>query len=84
MSFSLFIVVLASIAVSACHAWIMPGGTLTATRHSASTTTQLESSLAMAAGNKHGENSCFLPLEQLDQDYYAPRIVQVSLKNHGI
>lgn len=31
----------------------------------------------MAAGNKHGENACFLPLEQLDQDYYAPRIVQV-------
>ena len=25
----------------------------------------------------HGENNCFLPLKQLDQDYCAPRIVQV-------
>lgn len=40
---------------------------------------QLGSSLGMAAGSKHGENSCFLPLEQLDQDYYAPRIVQVGI-----
>ena len=29
------------------------------------------------AGSLHGEDSCFLPLKQLDQDYYAPRIVQV-------
>ena len=28
-------------------------------------------------GNVHGEGSCFLPLKQLDQDYYAPRIIQV-------
>jgi hypothetical protein len=28
-------------------------------------------------GALHGETSCFLPLKQLDQDYYAPRIVQV-------
>lgn len=83
MRFSLFIS-LVSIAVSACHAWVMPaaiGGTSSrATRHHASST-QLESSLGMAAGSKHGENSCFLPLEQLDQDYYAPRIVQVSNKS---
>lgn len=26
----------------------------------------------------HGENSCFLPLKQLDQDYCAPRIVQIA------
>lgn len=30
------------------------------------------------AGNLHGQNACFVPLEQLDQDYYAPRILQVS------
>ena len=29
-------------------------------------------------GSLHGNNSCFLPLKQLDQDYYAPRIVQVN------
>jgi hypothetical protein len=50
------------------------GGKSTATRHTASTS----SHLGMAAGNKHGENACFLPLEQLDQDYYAPRIVQIA------
>lgn len=26
----------------------------------------------------HGENNCFLPLKQLDQDYCAPRIVQIA------
>mmetsp|Transcript_21429 Transcript_21429/g.27712 ORF Transcript_21429/g.27712 Transcript_21429/m.27712 type:complete len:224 (+) Transcript_21429:187-858(+) len=31
-----------------------------------------------AAGNIHGENSCFLPLQQVDQDFYAPRIVQIA------
>ena len=39
------------------------------------------SSLALpasrVAGSVHGQNSCFLPLKQLDQDYYSPRIVQV-------
>lgn len=29
-------------------------------------------------GSLHGQNSCFLPLKQLDQDYYAPRIVQIA------
>jgi len=26
----------------------------------------------------HGDNSCFMPLKQLEQDYYAPRIVQIA------
>lgn len=29
-------------------------------------------------GSRHGDNSCFLPLRQLEQDYYAPRIVQIA------
>ncbi|CAB9497639.1 expressed unknown protein [Seminavis robusta] len=33
--------------------------------------------LAMSA-NLHGQNSCFLPLKQLDQDYFAPRIIQIA------
>ena len=28
-------------------------------------------------GNLHGQSSCFLPLLQNDEDYIAPRIVQV-------
>lgn len=30
------------------------------------------------SGNLHGQNACFLPLKQLEQDYYAPRIVQIA------
>lgn len=30
------------------------------------------------AGSLHGENSCFLPLKQCDQDWYAPRIIQIA------
>eukprot|EP00980_Cylindrotheca_fusiformis_P014490 scaffold3875_cov123-Cylindrotheca_fusiformis.AAC.10 len=30
------------------------------------------------SGSLHGENSCFLPLKQLEQDYYAPRIIQIA------
>lgn len=33
-----------------------------------------------AVGNAHGQGSCFLPLLQNDEDYIAPRIVQVSVK----
>jgi len=32
----------------------------------------------------HGDSSCFLPLTQLDQDYYAPRIVQIAGAYPGI
>ena len=32
------------------------------------------------AGSKHGEDACFLPLEQLDQEYFAPRVIQVRKK----
>lgn len=30
------------------------------------------------AGYLHGQNACFLPLKQLDQDSYSPRIVQIA------
>ena len=36
------------------------------------------SALGMSAGYLHGEGSCFMPIKQLDQDYYAPRIVQIA------
>jgi len=35
-------------------------------------------------GGLHGDNSCFLPLRQLDQDYYAPRIIQIAGAYPGI
>jgi hypothetical protein len=37
-----------------------------------------------AVGGLHGENSCFLPLRQHDQDYRAPRIVQIAGAYPGI
>jgi hypothetical protein len=37
-----------------------------------------------ATGNTHGQESCFLPLKQLDQDYYAPRIIQIAGAYPGI
>lgn len=40
--------------------------------------------LAMGAANLHGQASCFLPLRQLDQEYYAPRIIQIAGAYPGI
>jgi Rubisco Assembly chaperone C-terminal domain len=36
------------------------------------------------AGSLHGQNACFLPLKQLDQDSYVPRIVQIAGAYPGI
>lgn len=33
-----------------------------------------------SVGNSHGQGSCFLPLLQNDEEYIAPRIVQVSFE----
>lgn len=33
---------------------------------------------ASSSGSLHGQNACFLPLKQLDQDSYSPRIVQIA------
>lgn len=40
--------------------------------------------LQSTVGGIHGENSCFLPLTQLDQDYYAPRIIQIAGAYPGV
>jgi len=39
---------------------------------------------SVSGGNLHGQNACFLPLEQLDQDYEAPRIVQIAGSYPGL
>jgi hypothetical protein len=38
----------------------------------------LRSAPTVLSGSLHGQNSCFLPLLQLDQDYFAPRIIQIA------
>jgi hypothetical protein len=37
-----------------------------------------QSSSSSFYGNVHGRNSCFLPLQQLEQDTYTPRIVYIA------
>ena len=39
--------------------------------------TRLNTHLCMSSGSLHSQNSCYLPLQQLDQDYHSPRIIQV-------
>jgi Rubisco Assembly chaperone C-terminal domain len=34
--------------------------------------------LTTDAGNLHGSNACFLPLQQMEQDTYMPRIVYIA------
>jgi hypothetical protein len=53
---------------SRASAWLSPSAGLVTSR-----------SALNLAGNNHGEGACFLPLEQMESDYYAPRIVQVSV-----
>lgn len=36
------------------------------------------STLNLSNGRLHGQDACFLPLEQLDQEYRAPRILQIA------
>lgn len=57
---------------STCKAWIpVQTGSLI---HSA----RIQNiALPMSLGNVHGQGSCFMPLKQLEQDYYSPRIIQV-------
>ena len=47
-------------------------------------TTASTSAVTLSMANLHGQNSCFMPLKQLDQDYYAPRIIQVAGTYPGI
>jgi hypothetical protein len=35
-------------------------------------------------GSLHGQNSCFLPLKQLEQDTYTPRIIQIAGSYPGL
>jgi hypothetical protein len=66
-------VILLVVCLAPTTAWVIPTFPR-ATRRAAS---RLQMSMSTSTGNTHGQNSCFLPLQQLDQDYYAPRIVQV-------
>jgi len=61
-------------------AWVSPTAFSRVTQVRGTSRTCLNS----AEGNLHGQESCFLPLQQLDQDYYAPRIVQIAGSYPGL
>lgn len=46
--------------------------------------TRLSETSARIKGSLHGENACFLPLKQLEQDSFAPRIIQIAGSYPGI
>ena len=67
---------------SPCHAFATPA--FTTSRRAvldktsrASPATASTTRLNEKTGNLHGESSCFLPLLQNDDEYIAPRVVQV-------
>ena len=63
-----------SVISSASVAWVSPRHN----HHSFRPETALKSAPAETSGSLHGQNACFLPLNQLDQEYYAPRIIQIA------
>mmetsp|Transcript_27171 Transcript_27171/g.63731 ORF Transcript_27171/g.63731 Transcript_27171/m.63731 type:complete len:224 (+) Transcript_27171:69-740(+) len=67
--------------VPASYAWIPATPVL---KNQKSQIFRLQSSADGKVGGLHGENSCFLPLKQLDQDYYAPRIIQIAGAYPGV
>lgn len=58
-------------------AWITarPSSSRIATDHHP---TRLHQSSLAGSARKHGQDACFLPIKQLEQDYFAPRIVQIA------
>lgn len=69
------------ILANSAYAWVNPIKNLST---GASTSKSQLFMSAISAGALHGENSCFLPLDQCDEEYYAPRIVQIAGVYPGI
>ena len=55
--------------VATTQAWVFPRAAMVKVAPLKSTSSD---SLSL-----HGQNSCYLPIEQLEEDFFAPRIVQV-------
>lgn len=66
--------------LSMVRAWVSP----TVPRAAYTVRSKKSPEFKMSNGSLHGENSCFLPVKQLDQDYYAPRIIQIAGMYPGI
>ena len=85
-----FNVILSLVIIAAANAWVTTTLPTTSTWTIATTKSgrrcrSVPSNIALSSSTEevgflHGQSSCFLPLAQLDQDYYAPRIIQVRFK----
>jgi len=62
--------------LSSAEGWVTPSAPISR-GNSAFQLSAIPPELAESTGNLHGESACFMPLEQNDEEYYAPRIVQV-------
>jgi len=78
--------ILLSVLVSKAHAWVaLPAAQSYISVHKS--TTKNPSYLKMSnmiGGSLHGQNSCFLPLQQQEEDFCAPRIIQIAGGYPGI
>mmetsp|Transcript_23231 Transcript_23231/g.34585 ORF Transcript_23231/g.34585 Transcript_23231/m.34585 type:complete len:225 (+) Transcript_23231:106-780(+) len=63
-------------------AWITPQGTVRA-RNNISVMRSISPNQSMG-GSLHGQDACYLPLDQLDQEYFSPRIIQIAGSYPGL
>ena len=83
-------VALTTLALQQVGAWISAPLTssspsrMTQRRSAAREETRLHQSALSVAARKHGQDACFLPIKQLEQDYFSPRIVQIAGGYPGI
>ena len=66
-----------ALAITSCRAFTTSSSTPSQTISRASIIQSPATTMNAALGNLHGESACFLPLLQNDEQYIAPRIVQV-------
>mmetsp|Transcript_27814 Transcript_27814/g.39123 ORF Transcript_27814/g.39123 Transcript_27814/m.39123 type:complete len:228 (+) Transcript_27814:163-846(+) len=78
-----FLALLSVISISISDAWVVPV-TKYQGSHARTTSNDVSRKSTMISGTKHGEGSCFMPLVQLDQDFFAPRIIQIAGTYPGI
>lgn len=66
-------------------AWISAPQTASSRSHrSLGRETRLHQSALSVTARKHGQDACFMPIKQLDQDFFCPRIVQIAGGYPGI
>mmetsp|Transcript_14639 Transcript_14639/g.21630 ORF Transcript_14639/g.21630 Transcript_14639/m.21630 type:complete len:223 (+) Transcript_14639:272-940(+) len=61
--------------IGTCQAWVLSSRSSNLSKYFSNQ--KLKTPLFMGE-SLHGENACFAPLTQLDQDYVAPRIIQIA------